>query len=446
MRRSGMMQALSALAVAGSIWAGAGVSASVQAQTLAVAPEPAACPPSLPEGTTCTSGRSADGAWFWTAYPRDWNGTLIVHAHGGPRTGEPQRDDPVEDLDRFSIMIREGYAWVGSTYRRGGYGVRMAARDTDDLRQIVWEAFGKPRRTILHGQSWGGNVAAKAAELYAVAPDGTHNYDAVLLTSGLLAGGTRGYGFRADLRAVYQFYCNNHPRPDEPAYPLWQGLPRGASMSRADLTARVEACTGLSLSSEARTPAQAAALRNILSVTGVTADSLVAHLVWSTTLFQDLVQERLGGRNPFSNAGATYQGSDDDVALNQGVQRFSAEPSAVAALAYDADLTGNIVLPTLTLHARYDPTVYVSHEAMYARTVARAGRSDLLSQVFTTEALHSRLSPPQYAAALSALSRWLDTGEKPDGRLVLETCLSMVRGEAEACPIDPTFTPAIPYE
>ena len=442
-RRTGTMRSLlSPLAVAGLTWLGAGVHAPAAAQ--AIAPEPATCPAALPEGTTCSSGRSADGAWYWTAYPRDWNGTLIVHAHGGPRTAEPQRNDPVEDLERFAVMVREGYAWAGSTYRRGGYGVRMAAADTDDLRRIVWDAFGKPKRTILHGQSWGGNVAAKAAELYAISADGARNYDGVILTSGLLAGGTQGYAFRADLRAVYQFYCRNHPRPTETRYPLWQGLPEGAAMPRADIAARVEECTGLSLAPEARTRAQADALRNILSVAGVTQDNLVAHLAWGTTLFQDMVWKRLDGRNPFSNAGTTYQGSDDDVALNQGVERFEADPAAVAALAYDADLTGNIVLPTLTMHARYDPTVFVSHEAIYARTVADAGRSDLLSQVFTTEALHSQLSLPQYAGLLIAMTRWLDTGERPDADDVLQACRSRVETYGQPCLIDPEFVPAYP--
>lgn len=435
------MRDLSALIATGLIWLGAGVSAPASAQ--AIAPEPATCPAALPEGTTCSSGRSADGGWYWTAYPRDWNGTLIVHAHGGPRTAEPQRNDPVEDLERFSVMVREGYAWAGSTYRRGGYGVRMAARDTDDLRQIVWDAFGKPERTLLHGQSWGGNVAAKAAELYAVSADGARNYDGVILTSGLLAGGTRGYTFRADLRAVYQFYCRNHPRPTETRYPLWQGLPEGTVMARADIAARVEECTGLSLAPEARTRAQADSLRNILSVVGVTADNLVAHLAWGTNLFQDMVWKRLDGGNPFTNAGTTYQGSDDDVALNQGVERFEADPAAVAALAYDADLTGNIVLPTLTLHARYDPTVFVGHEAVYARTVAAAGRSDLLSQVFTTEALHSQLSVPQYAGMLIAMTRWLDTGEKPDAEDVLEACRTRVEAYGQPCLIDPNFVPTL---
>ena len=439
MRQPGKMRTLSTLAIAVLIWTGAGMDAPAVAQ--AIAPELETCPASLPSETTCHSGRSADGAWYWVARPADWNGTLVVHAHGGPRTVEPQRADSVRDLERFSMMVREGYAWAGSTYRRQGFGVRMAAKDTDDLRKIVWDTFGRPRRTFLHGQSWGGNVAAKAAELYAVATDGTTNYDGVILTSGMLAGGTRAYGFRADLRAVYQFYCRNHPRPDEPSYPVWQGLPEGAVLPRAALAERIEACTGLSLAPEARSPAQAAALRNIVSVTGVAADELLDHMDWSTTVFQDLVWERLNGRNPFTNIGRTYRGSDDDVALNEGVERFEADPAAVATLAWDSDLTGQIVIPTLTLHARYDPTAFVEHEALYAATVANAGRSDLLSQVFTTEALHARLSAPQYAAILAALSQWLDTGQRPDAPAVAALCENFAERYGEPCLIDPAFRP-----
>jgi hypothetical protein len=424
--------------------AAAGLAATSPAWGQAVAPRAETCPASLPEGTRCWSGRAESGAWWWYARPGDWNGHLILHAHGGPRLGDPERDEPAEDLDRFSMMVAEGYAWAGSTYRRGGYGVRMAAEDTDQLRQIVWDRWGRPERTLLHGQSWGGNVAAKAAELYAIAADGSRAYDAVLLTNGLLAGGSRGYVFRADLRAVYQYYCRNHPRPEEAQYPLWQGPPEGATMTRADIAARVEACTGLGLAPGARSPAQTTALRNILSVTGLQADQLVAHLAWATTLFQDMVWKRLGGRNPFSNAGRTYRGSDDDVALNQGVERFEADPDALAALAYDSDLTGQIVLPTLTLHARYDPTVFVEHEAEYASAVAEAGRSHLLTQVFTTEALHSRLSAPQYAALLAAADAWLDTGRQPDATDVAALCETFVEPYGEPCLIDTAFRPEVP--
>ncbi|MEQ7154743.1 alpha/beta hydrolase family protein [Brevundimonas aurifodinae] len=426
---------LVALAAAG----GLGVATPAVAQV--VEPRAETCPESLPSGTRCWSGRAESGAWYWYARPADWNGQLILHAHGGPRTGAPERGEPEEDLDRFSMMVAEGYAWAGSTYRRGGYGVRMAAEDTDQLRQIVWDQWGKPERTLLHGQSWGGNVAAKAAELHAVATDGTRSYDGVLLTSGVLGGGTRAYGFRADLRAVYQVYCANHPRPDEVQYPLWQGLPEGASMSRAELSARLQACTGVGLPDAERTPEQRARLRNIRSVTGLEEEHLLGHLAWATNLFQDLVWERLNGGNPFDNTGRTYRGSDEDAALNQSIQRFAADPAAVATLAYDADLTGQIVVPTVTLHARYDPTVFVEHSGSYAQTVAQAGRSHLLAQFYTTETVHSRLNAPQYVALLRALDRWLDDGERPTPQAVVALCEDARARHGETCLIDPDFRP-----
>jgi hypothetical protein len=405
------------------------------------APADAVCPEGVPAGARCYTGRSEEGAFYWIAVPADWNGVLVVHSHGGPRTQAPEANDPVDDLQRFSVMVREGYAWAGSTYRRGGYGVRMAAEDTDILRRIFWARFGKPRYTIVHGQSWGGNVAAKVSELYAVDGDGQRNYDGVLLTAGLVAGGTRGYVFRSDLRAVYQFYCRNHPRPDEVQYPVWQGLPSDARMTRAQLTARVDECTGVSKPAAERTPDQARNLRNITHVIGIREDELISHLGWATNLFQDMVWKRLDGHNPFSNIGTVYSGSDDDTALNAGVERFAADPVGVARLAYDADLTGLIVLPTLSIHARKDPTVFVGVDAIYRDIVAAAGRSDLLVQTFTDEDTHSKLSTPEYAGMLDALMAWITKDEKPTPVSVAAACETHAAAYGERCRFDTGFVP-----
>lgn len=141
-------------------------------------PKRADCPAALPAGTKCFAGQDMHGAYYWIAKPKNWNGTLVVHAHGGPRTAKPQADDPVEDLTRFVVTVQEGYAWAGSNYRRQGYGVRMAAEDTDSVRRTAIQQLGKPKHVLLHGQSWGGNVAAKTAELYALDWQGRKNYDA----------------------------------------------------------------------------------------------------------------------------------------------------------------------------------------------------------------------------------------------------------------------------
>lgn len=416
--------------------------ATVTAPASAI-PADATCPEGVPAGARCYTGQSEEGAFYWIAIPADWNGVLVLHSHGGPRTTAPGIEDGIDDLQRFSVMVREGYAWAGSTYRRGGYGVRMAAEDTDILRRIFWARFGKPKSTIVHGQSWGGNVAAKVAELYAVDGNGQANYDGVLLSAGLVAGGTRGYVFRSDLRAVYQFYCRNHPRPDEVQYPVWQGLPAGARMTRAQLTARVDECTGVSKPAAERTPQQARNLANITRVIGIREDELVAHLNWATGLFQDMVQSRLGGRNPFSNEGRVYSGSDDDAALNAGVERFAADPVAVARLAYDADLTGLIMLPTLSIHAKKDPTVFVGVDAVYRDIVAAAGRSDLLVQTFTDEDTHSKLSTPEYAGMLDALMAWITRGERPTPASVAAACETHAAAYGEPCLFDTGFVPTV---
>ena len=407
-------------------------------------PATATCPDYLPDGTRCFKGQGPKGGYYWTAIPADWNGTLVVHSHGGPRTATPAQDDPLEDLERFSMVVREGYAWTGSTYRRGGYGVRMAAEDTDDVRQVFWDAFGRPQRTILHGQSWGGNVAAKAAELYARDAEGHVVWDGVVLSSGVLAGGTNAYTFRADLRAVYQYYCQNHPAANEPQYPLWQGLPMGSRLTRAALEERVKTCTGVGLPEANRTSEQKRKLANILNVVGISENQLVSHLAWGTFLFRDLVQRRLDGLNPFDNSQTIYAGSDDDQALNAGVARFTADASAVARLSYDADLSGMIVAPTITIHGKYDPTAFVWHQAAYRDRVEHAGRSDLLVQTFTEESAHSALSAPQYVAVFQALSAWLEDGSKPSPETIEARCDAASARYDKPCLFDTTYRPEVP--
>jgi pimeloyl-ACP methyl ester carboxylesterase len=416
---------------------------AVAADEKGAEPKKAECPAALPKDADCFAGQDETGAYYWMARPKNWNGILVVHSHGGPRTAKPKPDDAVEDLERFAVTVDEGYAWVGSNYRRPGYGVRMAAADTDNVRKIAEGFLGNPRLVLLHGQSWGGNVAAKTAELYAIDPDGHKNYDGVVLTSGVLGGGTYSYKFRADLRAVYQYYCKNHPRADEVQYPVWQGLPKEGKMKREDLEERVNECTGISQPKDKRTPEQAKNLKNILAVTHVPERTLVAHLSWATGLFHDMVWKRLDGKNPFDNSKTVYAGSDDDAALNKGVERFTADPQGVRLLAYDADLTGEIVLPTITMHAKNDPTAFVPLEAHYRDVVEKAGNGDLLVQNFTDEAEHSKLSTPQYAALFSQMVDWIDKGEKPTRQTVAAVCEEKSKVYKEPCRFLQDFQPQL---
>lgn len=405
----------------------------------AARPQAVACPPSLTGKATCYTGRDVNGAHYAIAVPASWNGSLVVHAHGGPDLGE--ESDPArsaEDLDRWSVMVDEGYAWAGSSYRRGGYGTRMAAADTENVRRLFVREFGRPLRTYVHGQSWGGNVAAKVVETYG-AKHG--RYDGALLTSGVLAGGSRGYDYRVDLRVVYQYYCRNHPRPEEAQYPLWEGLRAGSTMTAAGLRSRLQECTGYASAPGDRTAVQQRNLDDILAVTGIPERALESHLRFATFTFRDIVHNRLGGRNPFGNRDVRYAGSHDDAALNAGVERFAADPEAVRDLSYDSDLTGGVDVPVLTLHAIGDPTAFVEHESAYRATLEGAHRERHLVQTFTTESEHSALSDSEYANALSALAAWTRTGRKPTPRSVAASCAAFDRTYGTGCFLSPEYRP-----
>jgi pimeloyl-ACP methyl ester carboxylesterase len=397
--------------------------------------EKISCPANLDAVATCYAGSDDKGSQYWIAIPGNWNKTLIMHAHGGPRLSPITRESSVEDLERFAVNVRQGYAWAGSSYRRPGYGVRMAAEDTETLRKIFVRDFGKPERTILHGQSWGGNVAAKGIELY------PGSYDGMILTNGMLAGGTKNYLHRADLRAVYQYYCNNHPRPTEPQYPLWMGLPADAKMTSKELEERVNECTGVRLKPEQRTEVQKQNLANILHVIPVPERTLVSHLNWATFMFRDLTQRVLGGKNPFSNRDVVYRGSTDDAALNRGVIRFDADPAALEALANDSDMSGKLPVPAISMHAIQDPTAMVEYEAEYRDVVTGKGAQGRLLQVFTTESEHSKLSDAEYAAIFDALAGWMSSGTKPSVQNIAALCQAYGKTFSGGCHFNGDFTP-----
>ena len=417
-------------------------------------PAAATCPTGLPEGARCLNGRDYLGAWYWIAVPKDWTpetGVLVVHAHGGPALGEPTLARATADLQRWSVMVRAGHAWAGSSFRQGGVEVLAAGEDTERLRQIAVAALGQPRRTLLHGQSWGASVAARMAERY-VTPDidprrttpGPQPYDGVLLTSGVLAGGTRSYDVRLDLRVVYQALCNNHPKPDESPYPLWMGLPPETKLTRVELAERVDACLGVQRKPTERSAAQQQRLTTLTRVVKLPEEEVLPHLQWATWHFQDITLRKLKGRNPFGNEGVQYAGSPDDAALNRDVLRYRADPAALAELARDTDPTGRLLLPTLTLHGIDDMTAFVELESHFRDNVTESGAADRLVQVYTADHAHSYSSDAHYVSAVGALLDWVDKGDKPEAASLEQRCkaLAAVWQPAGGCRIRADYQPA----
>ena len=395
----------------------------------------------VPANTICYTGTNSKGSAYIIAVPPNWNGRLLLHAHGGPDLN-PNPDRAAEVLDRWDIMVRAGYALAGTAFQPG-VEVRRAAEDTERLRGIFRTHVGRPSMTILHGQSWGGSVAAKAAETYTLDTVGEQPYDAVLLSAGVLAGGTRSYDFRMDLRAIYQHLCNNHPRPSEAQYALNLGFPAGVTPpTNANLSARVNECLALNRAPAQRTPEQAAKIATILSVVKIAENQIVSHLAWGTRHFQ-YISQRYGG-SPFGNAGATYTGSTNDAALNAAVPRFRADPVAFRNFAEDTDYAGRIPVPVLTVKWIDDPTAFVELDAHFRTLMQQSGTADRLVQTFVNAAeSHSYISDATYVSLLSSLTQWAQSGQKPTPQGIADACASALASFSAGvgCKFSPSYTP-----
>jgi alpha-beta hydrolase superfamily lysophospholipase len=393
------------------------------------------CPQQIADVATCYSAKMPTGALVLTAMPKKWNGNLIVFAHGGPGP-LPVNAAPLSagGFARYAIEVKLGYAWVGSTYRYLGFGVRQSAEDTEQARQYFSDRFGKPKRTILHGASYGGLVGAKLIERYG------KNYDGVFFNSGMLAGAIAGYQFRADLRAVYQYYCKNLPRPNEEQYPIWMGLPANSKLTLDELTARVDECTGIAKPTSARTEQQKKNLANILSVGGFRDIVLIRNMQYATFNFRDIAAITKG-KSPFSNMRSKYRGSDDDAALNRDVPRFESDPAGIAALKADAEPNAALSIPVVAIHSINDPQVSVKAEAAYRDLAKSTGSSARLVQAYTDEPAHTAQSDPEIAAALDALMQWVEKGTRPSPQSIAGACKSLSATVPGPCRYHPEFEP-----
>ena len=407
--------------------------ASAPTSPLETAPLAQVCPQGVPKGARCLRGQDSASAHYLIVLPAQWSGVLVVHAHGGPALGPPQAARADEDIKRWAITVGVGHAWAGSVFRQGGFAVTTAAEDTERVRRIFVDHVAKPRRTLLHGQSWGGMVATRAAELY------PKSWDGILLTSGVVAGPTT-YDFRLDLRAIYQHLCNNHPRPDEPQYALAIGLPTDGKLTNAELITRADECLGVSKPAAARTPMQAQKLKTIVDVLKIPEDSVVGHLDRGTFTLRDVVIKN-GGVSPFGNDGVRYVGSTDDVALNASVLRYKADTQAAARFAADVDHHGRFIVPVVSAHGIGDATVFVEGNDTLRKRMVATGNGDRLVQTFVDSKEHSYWGDAHYPPLFEALLNWVEKGQKPTPVSIANRCRQLRAAQPADCRFLPDYVP-----
>ena len=347
----------------------------------------------------CSDGSLAHGALYRICFPDQWNGDLVLFAHGyiAPQEELAIPEDLVGGQSASSLVTGLGYAFATTSYRANGL---VAADAVDDLLELVDTMDARfrpdPARRVVVGFSEGGLVATLAVERHA------DRFDGALAGCGPIGDFSAQLDYIADFRVVFDYF--------------FPGLLPGNALNIPDeVRERWE---------QVYVPAIVAALaarpdetRQLLNVTRapVAGDDVrsqaetVLGLLWYNVFGTADAQERLGGQ-PFDNTQRVYAGSSDDAALNAGIERYQADPSAQSGLARFAT-TGSLTVPLVNLHTSGDPIVPFSQSELYRQKVAQAGSSAKFTQIDVDRFGHCSFEGQELLTAFSQL--WESIGPRP---------------------------------
>lgn len=391
-----------------------------------------------------------DGAEYAIRVPAHWNGTLLIYSHGyrSPYAAAgkaPSAAAQVSSTDSgdngddalSKRLLADGYALAGSGYRHQGWAVADGIAAAQQVYARFVRDVGTPRRTYLWGDSLGGLVTEALAERHPAW------VDAALPMCSPVAGAEANLDLFLDAGVAVRALI-------DPSLQL-TGYPSAAAAAAAyyRATARLRhAAADPSGGGWAKLVFIAALLgvpdrgttydgHDAASRIDAIADS-VAHFLSFATVADYAIDHQVGGY-PFGNVAADYAarltpavrttiselGGDaaDYLAALDAEPRVVVDPAARERFLALGDTTGDLHVPTLTMHTEADPLILVQNESVLRRRAAQHGDSALLLQLFVAPparyavapygAGHCAFSLQQRVGAIETLDRWVRTGKRP---------------------------------
>lgn len=155
------------------------------------------------QGVDVQHGVIAD-ALYTVASPVNWNGKLLIFAHGLRPDTEPLRADLNIERPLYKTLLDEGWMIATSSYRRNGIIIEDAIEDLGLLCKHIIETYDRPTRLVVMGDSMGGIIGTLIAEKHA------EDYDAILAAGAALGAdqATRLVGLNFDPKIPIVFLTN----------------------------------------------------------------------------------------------------------------------------------------------------------------------------------------------------------------------------------------------
>ena len=260
------------------------------------------------------NGRLGPGALYRLVRPTNWNGSLILYAHGFVSSSAPVAI-PADGDQIASLVVPQGFAIAYSSFSENGWAVKDGVQRTQLLLGVFTAKFGAPSHVYIGGGSMGSLVAIKLVEEHPAWFDG-------MLAACPVTGAQQQADYQANVRALFDvFYPGVLPGDAG-------GVPAGINP-----TTQIAIPAGIAMQAN---PAGAAAIASIVQTpvpfanAAELAQSIITALVGHAMATTDLLPQ-LHGMPYFDNRSVQYTGALPPLLLafiNAAVGRFDAAPSA----------------------------------------------------------------------------------------------------------------------
>jgi len=349
----------------------------------------------------CEDGVQTSGATYRICMPTNWNGKLLVYAHGYVAPNRPL-GIPEDQLGvPGSPTVNElanglGYAFVTSGFRTNGLAIQEGIADLVDAVALFTEKKGEPSKVLLVGISEGGAITTLAVERH------PEIFDGGLAICGPYGSFQDQINYFGDFRVLFDtLFPDLLPATAVDVPPtlldLWE------SSYYSETVAPVITAT-----------AQMTAVNQLLNISGASFDetnpatkiSTIKDLLWYNIFATNDARTKLGGQ-PFDNRARVYHGALDNEQINATVARYDADALALANLA-SYETSGALLRPLITLHTLSDPVVPYWQATRYEAKVAAAGRSVFYEAMSVDSYGHCRFTSIAILSAFNRLALLVD--------------------------------------
>ena len=366
------------------------------------------------------NGETGPGSLYRLYMPAAWNGELVVYAHGVVPPFSPVAI-PDEGDGFAQIFGAQGFAVAMSSYSMNGLAVKDGAERTHQLRGLFASNFGQPARTYLAGRSMGGYIVTQLAEKY------PKQYDGVLSLCGVVGGFTGELGYVFNTRMLFDYLYPHVLEPFGSVTSVPLPSDPNAALGRVF---QIQNAAGFAVATDARAlpgSVQIALLDQtsmpLPSALGgpLTPEQFGAFVVTPIVLhaiFVDDIIAHTQGHVPVTNVDVTYSSPVPFMApfvagINDGVERLIANRDALNWIAHNGETSGDLTIPMVSLHTRYDTWVPRITEAIYRDRVAAHQASNLLVQRTTEGFDHCNFTPSEIGQGLADLVAWVESPTHP---------------------------------